>query len=79
MAAARDATLAHDGRVGEGVQDREPGDLAGGRLARVNDTPEHERADLLPDRWKLLNGNAAVRQIAAAAARRRAFAVTRPR
>lgn len=48
-------------------------------LARVNDTPEHERADLLPDRWKLLNGNAAVRQIAAAAARRRAFAVMRPR
>ncbi|MBX3372416.1 MAG: transposase [Phycisphaeraceae bacterium] len=26
------------------VQDREPGDLAGGRLARVNDTPEHEHA-----------------------------------
>ncbi len=45
-------------------------------LARVNDTPEHELADLLPDRWKLLHENAAVRQIESAAARRREFAVT---
>ena len=48
-------------------------------LARVNDTPEHELADLLPDRWKLLHENDAVRQIADAAARRREFAATRPR
>jgi hypothetical protein len=48
-------------------------------LARVNDTAEHERAALLPDRWKLLRENAAVRQIEAAAARRREFAATRPR
>ena len=46
-------------------------------LARVNDTPEHELVDLLPDRWKLLHENAAVRQITAAAARRRAFNATR--
>jgi len=48
-------------------------------LARVNDTPAHELADLLPDRWKLLRENAVVRQIAAATARRRAFAAMRPR
>ena len=48
-------------------------------LARVNDTPEHEIGDLLPDRWKLLRENAAVQQIAAAAARRREFAAVRPR
>ena len=48
-------------------------------LARVNDTPEHELADLLPDRWKLLRENATVRQIDAAAARRREFVATRPR
>jgi hypothetical protein len=45
-------------------------------LARVNDTPEHELADLLPDRWKLLHENDAIRQIESAAARRREFAVT---
>ncbi len=47
-------------------------------LARVNDTPADELPDLLPDRWKLLHENAAVRQIDAAAARRREFAATRP-
>jgi hypothetical protein len=46
-------------------------------LARVNDTPEHELGDLLPDRWKLLHENAAVRRLATATARRRAFAATR--
>ena len=48
-------------------------------LSRVNDTPAHELADLLPERWKLLRENAAVRQIATATARRREFAVTRSR
>ena len=48
-------------------------------LARVTDTPEHELGDLLPDRWKLLRESAAVRHLAAAAARRRAFAATLPR
>jgi hypothetical protein len=40
-------------------------------LARVTDTPPHELADLLPDRWKLLRENAAVRHIAAASSPRR--------